>query len=150
MHDRLESIAVMYQSPSKSLHWPALLSALRSCSGERVHLRFGSTTEPAGSVRIRPAARGTEYCLFTDVEPTTRAALIEQLEALAGRAERRFMSAARVQVGDAFYLVEHIADETTDGLVNTVIIARRTKGGFEPMRGKAPQTTGRSKRIKTT
>ncbi|MHB8178471.1 MAG: hypothetical protein ACYDA5_04810 [Vulcanimicrobiaceae bacterium] len=139
----------MYQQPSESLHWPELLAALRSCAGNLVHLRVGNTTDPAGSVRIRSAARGTEYCLFEGTEPTTRVALIEQLETFAKSPDRRFMAAARVHVGGAYYLVEHLVDEESNGVVNTTILARRSKGGFEPMRGSAPPT-GRSKRIKTT
>lgn len=140
----------MHLQNSKSLHWPTLLASLRTFSGEFVHLRSGDETEPAGGVRIRPAARGTEYCLFEAAEATTRLALIEQLDALAKRAERRFMSAARVHVAGAFHLVAYVIDEEIDGVKSTLVIARGSQGGFEPMRGKAPQTTGRSKRIKTT
>ncbi len=139
----------MQNQPSKSLHWPSILAALRACSGELVRMRSGNATEPAGEVRSRAAARGTELCLFAGAEPLKRSALIEQLEALADRPGRQFMAAARMHADGSYHLIERVADEDADGTLYATIVARRSTGGFEPGRGKAPHTTGRSKRIKT-
>ncbi|MHB8147774.1 MAG: hypothetical protein ACYDGM_11025 [Vulcanimicrobiaceae bacterium] len=139
----------MQNQPSKSFHWPDILVALRACTGDLVRMRSGTAAEPAGEVRSRAAARGTELCLFEGSQPFKRAALIEQLEALAGRPGRHFMAAARIHVDGGYHLVERVADEDVDGMMYATIVARRSTTGFEPGRGKAPHTTGRSKRIKT-
>jgi len=139
----------MQNQPSKSLRWPSLLAALRACTGELVRMRSGNAAEPPGEVRARAAARGTELCLFEGSAPLKRAALIEHLAALADRPGRQFMAAARLHVDGGFHLVERVADEEADGVLYATIVARRSTTGFEPGRGKAPHTTGRSKRIKT-
>ncbi len=139
----------MQRTAPKSLHWPALLTALRACSGENVFLRTGTTSEPAGEIRTRAAARGTEFCLFEGTAPVSRSALIERLEHLSAHPDRRFAAAARIHVDGSFELVERAIDDTIAGALHVVIVARNAGGRFEPLRGKAPHTTGRSKRIKT-
>ena len=139
----------MQRSAPKNLHWPGLLAALRLCEGAKVFLRIGTTSEPAGEIRTRAAARGTEFCLFEGDEPVSRAALIERLEHLAAHPDRRFAAAARIHVNGSFELVERAIDDSIAGALCTVVVARSAGGRFEPLRGKAPHTTGRSKRIKT-
>ncbi len=139
----------MQRSAPKNLHWPGLLAALRLCEGVKVFLRIGTTSEPAGEIRTRAAARGTEFCLFEGEEPVSRAALIERLEHLAAHPDRRFAAAARIHVNGSFELVERAIDDSIAGALCTVVVARSAGGRFEPLRGKAPHTTGRSKRIKT-
>lgn len=139
----------MQKQPAKSLHWPDILAALRACTGDLVRLRSGTVTESVDGVRTRAAARGTELCLFEGTEPRTRTELIEQLDALSRRPGRQFMAAARVHVDGGYHLVERVSDEDAEGSNVVTILARRTALGFEPGRGKAPHTTGRSKRIKT-
>ncbi|NNM98235.1 MAG: hypothetical protein HKL91_00350 [Candidatus Eremiobacteraeota bacterium] len=139
----------MQRSAPKSLHWPGVLAALRTCEGECVFLRTGTTSEPAGEIRTRPAARGTEFCLFEGEAPVARVALIERLEHLAASPDRRFAAAARIHVDGSFELVERVMNDSIAGAACAVIIARNSGGRFEPLRGKAPHTTGRSKRIKT-
>jgi hypothetical protein len=75
--------------------------------------------------------------------------LIERLEALAKTPGRRFQSAARVRVNEDFLPVDAVRDETVEDTVYAVVSARRPKLGFNASQGKAPQTTGRTKRIKT-
>ena len=133
----------------KSLSWPTVLAALRDCTGERVRLRDGRDTEPADAVRTRPAAAGTEFCLFGGETATTRSALIERLETLAKSPDRRFMGAARTCVNGAYLLIDAVLDETEDDVVWTTINTRRPKLGFNASQAKAPHIVGRTKRIKT-
>ena len=139
---------MQHQAPG-SLNWTDVLSALREGSGERVLLRDGKATAPAGDVRSRPAARGTELCLFSDGDALTRGALVERLDALAKSAGRRFMTSARASIGDTVLLVGNVADETLDGELVTVINTRRPKLGFNQSQQTGASSPLRSKRIKT-
>ena len=112
-------------------------------------MRSGNASGFAGEVRNRAAARGTEFCLFEGAAPLARAALIAQLETLSNRPDRRFMAAARLNLDGAYHLAERVVDEDVEGVSYATIIARTSTTGFSPGSGKAPQTTGRSKRIKT-
>lgn len=125
-----------------------MLAALRSCAGKTVHIRDGKLTEPAGSVRNRPAAKGTELCLFPSERASTRVDLIAQLETLAKSAGRRFVTSARARIGDAYLLIESVADEDIDGAVVTAIRTRRPKLGYNQSMQTGDSTTLRSKRIK--
>lgn len=138
----------MHQRSPQSLSWPAVLAALRSCAGKSVHVRDGKLTEPAGSVRNRPSAKGTELCLFPGQLASTRLDLIAQLEALSKSAGRRFATSARARVGDAYLLVEGVADEDVDGATVAVIRTRRPKLGYNQSQQTGDFTTLRSKRIK--
>ncbi len=138
----------MNQRSSNTLSWPALLAALQQRSGASVLIRDGKLTEPAGSVRSRPAAKGTELCLFPAESPSTRLELIEQLETLSKRADRRFKTSARARVGDTHLLIEGVADEDIDGTTVTVIKTRRPKLGYNQSLQTGDSTTLRSKRIK--
>ncbi len=138
----------MHQRTPQSLTWSALLAALRSSAGESVRIRDGKLTEPAGEVRNRPSAKGTELCLFPAQLPSTRIDLVEHLETLAKRAGRRFATSARVRVGDAYLLVESAGDEELDGVAVTVIRTRRPKLGYNQSLQAGDSTTLRSKRIK--
>lgn len=122
---------------------------LRTCTGERVLIRDGRDTSPATSVQTRPAASGTEFCLFDGPEGIARQQLIERLETLSKGTGRRFAAAARARINDAFLLVDGVADEEIDGVTYTVVNTRRPKLGHSTTGAKAPQTTHRSKRIKT-
>src|SRR5271155_5816890 len=106
--------AAMQLPTSKSLSWPELLSALRTCGGASVLIRDGRGTEPAGAVRNRPAAKGTELWLFSGEKPVQRVDLIADLEALAKNSGRRFMTSARANVNKSSLLVESAADEDVD------------------------------------
>ncbi len=132
----------------QSLSWSALLTALRRSVGESVRIRDGRLTEAAGSVRNRPSAKGTELCLFPGELASTRSDLIEQLEALAKRAGRRFATSARVRIGDSHLLIESVGDEEIDGTTVTVIRTRRPKLGYNQSLQTGDSTTLRSKRIK--
>lgn len=125
-----------------------MLAALRSCAGESVQIRDGKLTEPAGSVRNRASAKGTELCLFPGQVASKRLDLIAQLEALAKSAGRRFTTSARVRVGDAYLLVEGVADEDIDGATVAMIRTRRPKLGYNQSQQTGDFTTLRSKRIK--
>jgi len=140
----------MQPQPPTSLHWPKLLGALRSCAADRVLIRDGKVTEPAGAVRSRPAARGTELCLYPGEAPIARTELIERLEALAKSSGRRFASSARANVNESYLLVDSVADEEVDGKSFTVIVTRRPTLGFNPSQQTGSRTHLRSKRIKTT
>ncbi len=139
----------MHQRTPQSLTWTALLAALRRGEGETVTMSDGKLSEPAGSVRTRPAAKGTELCLFPGDHASARAELVEQLEALAQRAGRRFATAARVRIGDAHLPIESVGDEEIDGATITVIRARRPKLGYNQSLQAGDSTTLRTKRIKT-
>lgn len=138
----------MHQRSPQSLSWPALLAALRACAGASVYVRDGKHTEPAGSVRSRPAAKGTELCLFPGEKASKRLDLVEELETLAKRAGRRFTTSARVRVGDSYLLVEGVGDEDVDGTAAAVIRTRRPKLGYNQSLQTGDFTTLRSKRIK--
>lgn len=58
------------------------------------------------------------------------------------------MGSSRACVNGAYLLVEDVFDEDDDGVVWTTISTRRPKLGFGASQGKAPHTTGRTKRIK--
>jgi len=131
-----------------SLHWPALLGALRACSGEYVLVRDGKSTEPAGDVRTRPAAKGTELCLFPGETPAARLDLIESLEALAKHGGRRFMAAARAKAGASFLHVESVGDEALDDGIFPVVRTRRPSLAYNQSQQSGASTTLRSKRIK--
>ncbi len=138
----------MHQRSPQSLDWSAVLAALRRSVGESVHIRDGKLTEPAGSVRNRPSAKGTELCLFPGDIASTRVDLITQLETLAKRTGRRFITSAKVRMGDSQLLIENVADEDIDGATVTVIITRRPKLGYNRSLQTGDSTTLRSKRIK--
>ena len=137
----------MNRSP-QSLNWSAILAALRASRGESVQIRDGKLWAPAGAVRSRPAAKGSELCLFSDERATTRLALIAQLESLAKGTGRRFAASARARIGDAYLLVESVADDQVDGATVTVIQTRRPKLGYNQSQQTGDTTTLRSKRIK--
>lgn len=132
----------------QSLTWSLVLEQLRECTGARVRLQDGRATQPADTVRIRPAAAGTEFCLFDGETAATRLALIDRLETLAKSPDRRFMDAAHASINGANLLIDAIFDESDEGVVWTTISTRRPKLGFGASQGKAPHTTGRTKRIK--
>jgi hypothetical protein len=138
----------MQTSKAKSLSWTAVLTALRSCTGESVLVRDGKVTEPAAAVRNRPAAKGTELCLFPGKLPATRLDLIAELEGLAKNAGRRFMTSARASVNDAYLLVEGVGDEMLDDGLFAVIKTRRPTLGYNQSQQTGGRTTLRSKRIK--
>ncbi|HKE36581.1 MAG TPA: hypothetical protein VKB39_04070 [Candidatus Baltobacteraceae bacterium] len=113
-----------------------------------MHIRDGKLTEPAGSVRNRPSAKGTELCLFPGELAAARLDLIAQLEGLAKRAGRRFTTSARVRIGDLYLLIDSVADEDIDGATVAVIRTRRPKLGYNQSQQTGDFTTLRSKRIK--
>jgi hypothetical protein len=133
------------------LTWPQLLAALKTSTSDRVLIRDGRTTLPADAVRTKPAAAGTEFCLFAGGEGSTRASLITQLETLAKGPGRRFTSSAKASVGGAGLLVDAVADEDVDGKSYVVVVTRRAKLGYNQSQSSAaPPELGRSsKRIKT-
>ena len=138
------------QNRPTSLHWPQLLAALRSSDAPLVRIRDGKLTAPAGEIRNRSAARGTELCLFSAGEPSQRVDLVRRLEALAKTGGRRFATSVRTNVGEAFLLVEKVADEEEDGKRYSTIVTRRPTLGHEQSMQKGSTTHLRSKRIKTT
>lgn len=79
----------------------------------------------------------------------TRPELIERLQALSKSPGRRFTAAGRARINDAFLLVDGVKDESIDDMVYAVVNTRRPKLGHAQTGAKAPQTTHRSKRIKT-
>ena len=91
----------------------------------------------------RPAAKGTELCLFSGEKAVTRVDLIAQLEALRKNSGRRFVTSAKARVGDAHLLVDGVSDE---GDV-TVIATRRPKLGYNQSEMTGDTTTFRNKRI---
>jgi hypothetical protein len=134
------------------LTWTQLLNALRSCTGDHVLIRDGRETKHADSVRNRPAASGTEFCLFSTDTPTPRLTLISRLETLAKGTGRRFMSSAKANVNGANLLIDGVEDEAIDGVTLAVVTTRRPKLGYNRSESSAaPTSLGRSsKRIKTT
>ena len=138
----------MQTSRPKSLNWPDILAALRGCTSKSVLLRDGRVTEPAETVRPRPAAKGTELCLFPGQKPASRTALIESLEALEKGSGRRFMAAARASVNGSFLLVESVGDEDVDGTAFAVVRTRRPVLGYNQSQQTGSSTTFRNKRIK--
>jgi hypothetical protein len=145
-----ESTQAMQTSRPKSLSWPEVLAALRSCAGKSVLVRDGRVTEPADAVRPRPAAKGTELCLFPGQKPAARTALIEGLETLEKGSGRRFMASARVSVNGSFLLVESVGDEDVDGTTFAVVRTRRPVLGYNQSQQTSSSTTFRNKRIKTS
>ena len=133
---------------SQSLSWPHLLTALRSCSGESVRIRDGNSLEPAGSIRNRPSAKGTELCLFPGEKASPRKALIEELETLSQRSGRQFATSAKARINETALLVDSVADEEIDGKLVAVIRTRRPKLGYNQSQQIGATTTLRSKRIK--
>lgn len=145
----LPSKEVAMQHRPSSLHWPQLLGALRTSDARFVRLRDGKTTSPAGDVRSRPAARGTELCLFSGTEPSEREALVRRLEALAKTGGRRFATAVRANIGDAFLLVESVSDEEEGGERFSTIVTRRPTLSYQQSAQTGSTSHLRSKRIKT-
>lgn len=139
---------LMQQRSSMTLSWSALLALLRSSSGESVHIRDGKLVAPAGSVRNRPSAKGTELCLFSGDVPSPRVDLVALLESLSKSAGRRFATSAKVHVGDSQLLIDGVGDEEIDGKTATVIGTRRPKLGYNQSQQTGDTTTFRSKRIK--
>ena len=133
----------------KTLSWPEVLAALRDGTGESVLIRDGKVTEPADAVRSRPAAKGTELCLFPGETPAARVDLVRDLEALAKNSGRRFMTSARANINKSYLLIESVGDEEIEGTLFTVIRTRRPVLGFNPSQQTGSRTTLRSKRIKT-
>jgi hypothetical protein len=136
------------QRSPQSLSWPAVLAALRSSGAATVRIRDGKITEPAGAVRNRSSAKGTELCLFPGESACERVALVEQLDGLAKSAGRKFATAAKVRVGETNLLIESIADEDIDGSLVAVIRTRRPKLGYNQSQQTGDTTTFRNKRIK--
>jgi hypothetical protein len=143
------STQTMQTSRPKSLTWPEVLAALRACTGDSVLVRDGRVTEPADVVRPRPAAKGTELCLFSGQKPAARTALIEGLETLEKGSGRRFMAAARASVNGSFLLVESVGDEDVDGKTIAIVRTRRPVLGYNQSQQTGSSTTFRNKRIKT-
>lgn len=139
----------MKSSLPKSLTWRDILDALRACAADSVLIRDGHELAPAGNVRNRPSAKGTELCLFPSDTPVSRQALIEQLASLSSSSGRRFMASARAKIGDSALLVESVADEDAGGIIAAVVRTRRPKLGFNQSQQTGGSTTLRSKRIKT-
>lgn len=143
------NLPAMHTLQPKSLRWPHVLAALRTCTGASVLVRDGRVTEPAGAVRSRPSARGSELCLFPGDRPAARLELIRGIEAIATGAGRRFAAAARANVNGSYLLVDGVRDETIDGALFTVINTRRPVLGYNQSQQTGGRTTLRSKRIKT-
>ena len=113
-------------------------------------VRDGRVTEPADAIRPRPAAKGTELCLFSGQKPAARTALIESLGALEKGSGRRFMAAARASVNGSFLLVEGVGDEDVDGTAFAVVRTRRPTLAYNQSQQTGSSTTFRNKRIKTS
>lgn len=137
------------QNRPSSLHWPQLLAALRSSDAPFVRLRDGKVTAPAGEIRNRPAARGTELCLYSGEEPSDRADLVRRLEAIAKTGGRRFATSVRAHIGDAFLLVEKVDEEEEAGERYCTLATRRPSLSFQQSLQKGSTSHLRSKRIKT-
>jgi hypothetical protein len=149
MNPRFEAeVWAMHTRSSKALNWPHILAALRTCTGATVVIRDGKVTQPADAVRSRPAAKGTELCLFSGENAVARLDLIQHLETLAKGPGRRFMSSARASVNDSFLLIDGVRDEEIEGSVVAVINTRRPTLGFGQDQQSGDRTTLRSKRIK--
>lgn len=133
---------------TRSLSWSEVLAALRGCTGKSVLIRDGKVTQPAAALRNRPAAKGTELCLFSGKNAVTRLDLIEQLAVLAERGGRHFMTSARARVNESNLIVEGVTDESVDGVLFAVINTRRLKLGFNQSQQTGATSTLRSKRIK--
>jgi hypothetical protein len=144
------SIQTMQTSRPKSLSWPDILAALRACTSQSVLVRDGRVTEPADTIRSRPAAKGTELCLFPGQKPAARTALIAGLETLEKGSGRRFMAAARASVNGSFLLVESVGDEDVDGTPFAVVRTRRPALAYNRSEQTGSSTTFRNKRIKTS
>jgi hypothetical protein len=140
----------MHTIAPKSLSWTAILAALRAGAADTVLIADGKVFEPAAAVRTRPAAKGTELCLFPGEPGATRTSLVASLEGLEKSGGRRFMTSARASVNGAFLLVESVGDETIDGIAYTVVRTRRPVLGFNRSQQVGSTTTLRSKRIKNT
>lgn len=138
----------MHTGSPRSLNWPDVLAALRACTGKTVLIRDGKVTEPAATVRTRPAAKGSELCLFSGENAVTRLDLIEQLEGMAKGAGRRFMASARARINDANLIVEGVTDESVDNVLFAVVNTRRPKLGYNQSQQTGATSTLRSKRIK--
>ena len=130
------------------MSWPEVLAALRACNSESVLIRDGKVTQAAAVVRSRPAARGTELCLFPGEPGATRLELIRQLEIFSETAGRRFTKSARASIGNAYLLVESIGDEAVNDASFAVIRTRRPVLGFNQGQQRGDSTALRSKRIK--
>ena len=144
------STKAMQTSRPKSLSWPEVLAGLRTCTSTSVLVRDGRVTEPADAIRPRPAAKGTELCLFSGQKPAARTALIESLGALEKGSGRRFMAAARASVNGSFLLVEGVGDEDVDGTAFAVVRTRRPTLAYNQSQQTGSSTTFRNKRIKTS
>jgi hypothetical protein len=132
-----------------TLSWPQVLAALKSSAGESVLIRDGKVTEPADTVRNRPAAKGTELCLFSGETPASRVDLVQRIESLANTSGRRFMTSARANVNKSYLLIESVGDEQLEETLFTVVKTRRPVLGYNPSQQTGSQTTFRNKRIKT-
>ncbi len=137
-------------APQNTLTWTQLLAALKASPSDLVLIRDGKTTLPADAVRTKPAAAGTEFCLFSGDADSSRATLVVQLDKLAEGPGRRFMTSAKASVQGASLLVERVADEDIDGKSYAVVVTRRAKLGYNQSQSSAaPPELGRSsKRIK--
>jgi len=113
-----------------------------------VRIRDGNSLEPAGSIRNRPSAKGTELCLFPGEKASPRKALIEELETLSQRSGRQFATSAKARINETALLVDSVADEEIDGKLVAVIRTRRPKLGYNQSQQIGATTTLRSKRIK--
>ena len=120
-----------------------------ACAGASVLIRDGRDSEPAGAVRPRPAAKGTELCLFPGEKAAERTALIAGLQTLEKGSGRRFMAAARASIGGSFLLVESVGDEELDGTPVAVVRTRRPALAYNQSQQTGSRTTFRNKRIKT-
>jgi hypothetical protein len=138
----------MQTPPPKSLSWTDVLAALRSSEADSVMIADGKVSEPAAAIRTRPAAKGTELCLFPGDKAAKRTALIESLETFEKGSGRRFMTSARASVNASFLLVEAVGDEVIDGVTYAVVKTRRPVLGFNRSQQTGSTTTFRSKRIK--
>ena len=137
-------------APQNTLTWPLLLAALKASPSDLVLIRDGKTTFPADAVRTKPAAAGTEFCLFAGEAESSRATLVAQLERLAAGPGRRFKSSAKASLQGASLLVERVIDEDIEGKTYAVVVTRRAKLGYNQSQSSAaPPELGRSsKRIK--
>jgi hypothetical protein len=139
----------MQNRTPKSLSWSEVLAALRSGAGVAVVIRDGNVTAPVVAVRSRPAAKGTELCLFSGEGSATRLDLVERLDALSKGAGRRFMTSARASINESVLLIESVADENVDDAFVTVLNTCRPTLGYNQSQQTGDSSTLRSKRIKT-
>ncbi len=138
----------MQSRTPKILSWPEIVAALRVCTGESVLIRDGRVTQPAGVVRTRPSAKGTELCLFPGERSTTRIELMERLATLAKMSRRSFAGSARAKINESYLLIDAVADEDVDGVLFVVVRTRRPTLGFNRSQQTGERTTLRTKRIK--